>query len=456
MAWRTRARRIGLVGLLGSGKTVLLTSLINHLEQHQPQRFRFGAAGGPQVCRFRPCVPGNGWRPRPGWDCFHYRHYREGLVDGAFPPKTGKPLEFQCDFGIHGRRFWQQDHRLQLFDIPGERLADTSIANNAFPEWSDHILWMLGADAKHGSAVQPFLRLLQRADATEAEILAAYKLALARLILDHYKPYITPSSFLLDLDGNLAKPDDGVEKMAQDRCAGMKGAEFAPLSPELRAAQPSLAQRFAQHYRGYQNAVVRPIFRALAGCHALLVLVDVLAILAHGPGMFNDTLNMISDLLDSLRPGNSVGRRLAQAATSVLPAGRRAGGIRKIAFLAPMVDRVAGKADRDNMKTLVRDMLQTKTFNFDGLQCCFESCSAVCSTDVIDEAGRVLSGRPFADDGQPRLLLSYPSSAVPEAWPVDWSPEDFNYPYVCPEMPPIMLHPPRHINLDNIFHFVWT
>jgi hypothetical protein len=170
--------------------------------------------------------------------------------------------------------------------------------------------------------------------------------------------------------------------------------------------------------------------------------------------MFNDTLNMISDLLESLQPGMNVLRFVRQAATSVLPAGRRAGGIRKIAFVAPMADRVAAQSDRENMKRLIQDMLKQKAFNFNGLEARFESCSAVCSTEVVDEANRVLSGRPIEDGSGD--LMSYPTSAVPEAWPRDWRPEDYCFPYVHPDMPPVMLHPPRHINLDNVFEFVWS
>lgn len=454
MAWRRCESRIGVVGLWASGKTVLMTSLINHLERHDPKRFRLDADRSKRVCQFQQFVPGNGWRPATGWQCFNYSRYRQGLVDGNFPEKTGAALEFGCRFALHGRGFWRHDYQLRLFDIPGERLADSWMAGRSFAEWSDHILFMFGEDAKHQKALRPFLDLMERSEVDEAKLLLGYKTALARLILNHYKPYITPSTFLLDLGGNLADPADWVEKMARKGSAGLAGAEFAPLSAKLRAEQPALTERFTNHYRKYQATVVRPIFRTLMTCHALIVLVDVLGILANGPGMLNDTNKMISDLLNTLRPGNNMLRRVHQVATAVLPVGFRAGGIRKIAFVAPMVDRVAKPSDRENMKRLLQDMLEPEALNFYGLESCFECCSAVCAADVIDEEKRILVGCPIED--KPGERMCFPASPVPSAWPRDWKPEDYNFPFVHPDMPPVMLHPPRHINLDAIFEFVWS
>src|SRR5688572_15259034 len=40
---KTIEARVGVVGLYNSGKTVLLTSLINHLQDHDPDRFPLGS-----------------------------------------------------------------------------------------------------------------------------------------------------------------------------------------------------------------------------------------------------------------------------------------------------------------------------------------------------------------------------------------------------------------------------
>ena len=40
---KTTEARVGVVGLYSAGKTVLLTSLINHLQDHDPDRFPLGS-----------------------------------------------------------------------------------------------------------------------------------------------------------------------------------------------------------------------------------------------------------------------------------------------------------------------------------------------------------------------------------------------------------------------------
>ena len=40
---KTTECRVGIVGQYNAGKTVLLTSLINHLQDHDPERFALGS-----------------------------------------------------------------------------------------------------------------------------------------------------------------------------------------------------------------------------------------------------------------------------------------------------------------------------------------------------------------------------------------------------------------------------
>src|SRR5262245_30145529 len=79
---KTTEARVGVVGLYSAGKTVLLTSLINHLQDHDPDRFPLGAPGT-RLRKFTVHAPDSGWA------AFNYTGYRDALVNaGRWPSKT--------------------------------------------------------------------------------------------------------------------------------------------------------------------------------------------------------------------------------------------------------------------------------------------------------------------------------------------------------------------------------
>ena len=73
-----------------------------------------------------------------------------------------------------------------------------------FAAWSEHILALVANDAAYRTCCEPFLKAITD-NAPEAELLKAYKLSLANLILN-FKPLVSPSTFLLDVKGQPAKP----------------------------------------------------------------------------------------------------------------------------------------------------------------------------------------------------------------------------------------------------------
>lgn len=448
MAWRTEETRVGLIGLYASGKTAFLTSLINHLEHHDPQEFKLDSLGQVRVSQFHYQSPGNGYQPRNGWTPFNYRWSRNGLVKGEFPDKTQKPMEAVCRFVRDDYRF--HDCRLRMFDFPGERLTDLVIAGKSYADWSEHVLFQLEGDGIDHASLQAYRKASASQHAEEEEILHQYKRILGQQI-GNYSPYIVPSTFLLDLEGKPSPPGTP-EDMAKRGLSGQPGAEFAPLSNQAALANPALFKRFQQHYKAYRKTVVWPIFSELVRCHSLVVLVDVLSILAGGPKMYNGTLAMLTDLLKALDPKNSLMRKmvdvLRKSPTVFLPAGWRPGGIKKVAFVAPMCDRAGSQIDRDNMKALLRGMLERVAYDLPGIPHCFETCSAVCSTAIINPQQRELRAS-FSDNGQ----TTYTVPAVPAQWPLTWRGEDFSFPFPNPDVAPVMNHKPKHIHLDDVFRF---
>lgn len=360
--WRTREYRIGLIGQFAAGKSVLLTSLINHLEFHRPGRFSLNHADPqPELYRFQAHGSGNGWKQRRGWEYFNYLRCRDGLVKGRFPDKTGMPEEFVCTFRRSDR--WPViQYRLRFFDIPGERLADASIAEKTFSNWSQQMLFQLQSDDRFRHCSKEFCDLVDSTEPLdEQRLITEYKRTLARLI-SQYRPYITPSTFLLDPQGEQAEPGTP-EEMAACRVSGLEGAEFVPLSLKAQQANPDLARTFRNRYQRYRKEIVLPIFRALGHCDSLIVLVDVLTILAGNPGMLDDNNGMLEDLLTAIGADGGLLNRLQKLAAAPLPARWRPGGVERVAFVAPMADRVGRQEDRDSMRNLLEERRSDHLFS---------------------------------------------------------------------------------------------
>ncbi len=464
LIWRTQERYIGVIGMHSAGKTVYLTSLIDHLMNHDPARFRLGPDTASPVTVRRV-------RPEPvaaGWEAFNYAGNRAALAtSGRWPRKTRDRAEFAVGFERSDWRF--NAPLLRLFDMPGERLADAAMFGQTYAQWSDHWHRYTADDAHQRAASAGFLDALGAlvekppvADApgspVEAALIDAFRLALATAVGEHYKPFVTPSSFLLDAAGGVAHGDTPAE-IATGRYVGTTQAtQFVPLPAAVRAARPELTAEFTRHYETYQHEMVGPYLESLARCHSLIVMVDVVEMLRSGVAMANDGRQMVRDLMRVIEPGESVlGTALRRVSEAVLQ--HRPRWVSKIAFVAPKIDLVH-PADRDRVLHLMRKHVGSLAQDHDGLECRFFVASAVVSTKSMPggEAARLMRGLPYRDaDGAkiPRgVEQQFPVSAVPEEWPSTWRPGDYSFPEVYPVLPAYQAYPPDQIGLDRVLEFV--
>lgn len=444
-AW-LRRYTVGVTGIGNSGKSVFLTSLIAHLEDHDPDRLRLGGDGDARVVRYRALPLREGEAP------FDAEGARRTLVDhGRWPVKTRAESHFRCTFE---RSDWRMTAaELHLFDFPGERMADAAMLGRDFAAWSDAALSPLRYDLRTAELAAPFLAAIEDREADEAALLDAYRLVLARLALA-YRPRITPSTFLLGEDGSMAR-EDRPEAIAAVRPSGLEWAEFAPLPPAIREARPELHWSFAERFRRYRDSVVAPIFDFLRRCHRLIVLVDVPGILMGGTGRYNDQRELLKTLFAAVEAPRGPIERLAGLTLETVTAGRvRPGGIARVSLVASKADLVH-PGDRGRLVGLVRDMARRFADDRPAWRTTYHAASAVVSTRTAPGEGRELVGRTVLDaDGGVRSPsaspLRYPVSEVPESWPDEWEQDDFSFPDVYPEVPRRMDLPPRQFGLDGV------
>jgi len=453
---RTSEHRVAVVSLAAAGKTVFITSLIDDLWNHDPAEFPLGldpVRNQVKIVRFRQLPPEPGRRP------VEYKENRETLVYPTVvrpgPPMTKDLSQFVCEFE---RSDWKLHRvKLTLFDLAGERLADASMLLGDYATWSDRIFSEVLAKRDNCLDCLPYLSLVQRPSLTLQELVSSYKQVLACLALK-YKPYITPSTFLLGVSGQVNQ-GRSVEEMVAGGCIGINvDEEFVPLPERVRTAQPDLAEQCAQRYQRYREEVVIPFVTALGSCHALIVLVDVMMLLTGGPVVYNNNKQIIVNLLDVLRPGQTPhGKIMANALNLLLPHPWRLSKVTRIAFVAPKLDQVHER-DRDNMIPLLKGMLDRPASNYRGLVYKFFNCSAVVSTQSFEDEERWLCGSPLynAEGRQqpPGIEQRYRVSTLPATWPQNWEPRQFSFPDVYPQMPPRDDAPPQQFNVNRILEFV--
>lgn len=496
MKLRTRVRRIGITGSARAGKTVFLLSLIDHLKWGD---LKLGADTTGHFQR-RPCRPGPVAKllaKMPGagkWFDddrreFEYDALRKHLAEEKeWPGKTTASFFFRCRFqrrvgGGKWKNLWRlvdrvSDDEIEFFDFPGERVADVAMIDQNFDEWSDAVIRGLVEDPRKAAAAETFIRLNNTETPQADAMVTAWKLALGRLILDCHS-LITPSTYLVDVDGKTARERvremriaqgvananarESAEELAEAGCAGLPGHEFAPMSATARKSSPDLARHFEEYYESYQRRVVRPFAAHLLSCHALIYLVDLADVLGSGVQKLNDTQEMIAKLIECIERGQGLFISILRGAVNLGRAilGGKWGFIDRIAFVASKADKIHTQ-DRDKLKPLLDDLAVKLAGGLGPSEVDCFGCSAVNSTTPVPGDGRILVGRPIRviKDGKTVCL---PADAedecqvrvpeLPRHWPDRWRVEDFQFTDFHPKIPAIHRKPPEQVGLDEILKF---
>ncbi len=426
---RRETVRIAVCGSKNCGKTVFLTALADHLVNHDPGRFDLK---GWTVVEAE-VVPID--ETRNGFVNFPYEESRASLANGEWPRKTRGVSVLRLELRlVNGRK--RRRVRLEVLDLPGERVADFGMANRDYGEWCACMNRQFKADAGYQAFCACALEALRKAEAASSELdlevlSEAYRGFLAQCYGDH-SPLITPSLLRLSLDGRLhggKTPADFLDGIRSLPVGLDADRSFLPLPPEFLASKnrgvAKVVSRFRKAYGDYKDRVVSPVTDWLSSANQLYYLVDVFEILNAGVDAYNSACRMgeaALDLFNRSRDG------LLRKAFCCLFRST----VNEAYLVATKSDQALdGQSDPDNMGRLLDRMLGRKLNGLDLQKCGVRTCAAVRSTVTVEASGvRRLQG-VFEKGGSCENSVV---DAVPPAWPpsAEWTPGRFHFYPVFP------------------------
>lgn len=458
--------RVAIVGASRSGKTVFLTSLLDHLRNHDPRRFRIQAAGlsGKGTARI---TNHEVLEVRPGIEAFPYELFRTSLIQEAQWPKKTRDT-YQYRIKIHRddsllSRVGKSSHTsyLSFLDFPGERIADAPMTGATYEDWSDAMCKVLPAGGAFDPLVSAFQLTVDDPKASDAAILLAYKAVLVER-LRQFHTAISPSTFLLCPEGTTPDMHLPAQALMEQRCLGLSAErQFCPLPAAVRARRPDLAGRFGAAFEAYKSQLILPLYAALKDTDKLCLLVNIPEILQSGVAAYNDQVELLSQVVAYCHPRKSLPQALFdtlyKTVGKVLIDDRyRPGGIDTIAFVATQADRVRA-GDMGRLKSLLGELQKhsTRSLPHVGLKMGAFTCVAVQATKPAGEGllqARLMSAK--ADRQAVPELEEYSVQQLPETWPANWDPFDYAFPDVLPKFNQNRNIPPEQVGLDRLFNFL--
>lgn len=460
-------RQVGVLGMQQSGKTTFLTSLIQHLRDHDPSEFPLGSW---RVKHVQPL------ENSPGIPQFQYLLYRDQIHHKRWPAKTTALSEYRCRLDFSGGSFWNwpenrlSETELSLVDIPGERLADLSMAGVDYATWSD-LLLRIFTERFHADEESRAFR--ERLDGglplTAEDTVLDFKRVLARLVF-RSMPVITPSTLIVDHNGQYVPREicrnEDAEALARLRSVGVgPDTQFAPLSQRAREANPSLTETFTSNYQRYRDELVTPLANKLYSCDQLVVLLDIACLLAGGPPAYEGCRHMLHAALRFLAPGRDSVTATTDTLLRFLSGGHghlkdalTISSIKRIAFVASQADRVH-QDDFDKLCGLVRQMVESvveDVLRGKSLGTEYFACAAVNSSASL-QYPKIEGDTRDSSNTQSVSRVAVEASKVPDRWPrnQDWKAGDYFFPHFQPQAPINSHLPPPQIGLNKVAAYLF-
>lgn len=440
---------IGVTGTVGAGKTVFLTSLLNHLLHQDVKEFRLTDRKGKAIeLRPRWAAGSDGVLPVRRLKLFPYREWRTQLACGEWPEKTTD--FYACRLRLRDTN--EHAYNLTFVDWPGERLADGGIADHDFAGWSDAVFRDFDSEGQSVSGdVASYRQYLERDAIDLKTVVAEYKKLLVRVFWQR-RPKFSPSTFWLSSEGAELKPLQ--DAPTPEQLCGLPGAEFGPLTRPARNKHTRIADEAAKNFKKYKCELVSPIFLEIARCDAIICLVDILQVLSCDHHRYLDTQGMLRDLLLYCRPERNWFGRLIDG---LAPRAWRNCALKRIAFVASKADLVPEGQQRDRLAGLLNSMTAGLIPSL-GVAAGHFTCAGVIATQEYNGklVGRLRYDKKTSTE-RPRSEpeVEFTNTKVPEKWPGDWKTGKYMFAEVWPRpMPGRTDLAPQHIDLDRVFSFV--
>ncbi len=444
-------KKIGIWGTLYSGKTVLLTSLLWHLDEFSPDTFRLGKQGDIRDFQL----------DERGTRCFNYHGNACKLVtEGKWPAKTKDFSIAHCTYH-RANAYWQRD--VTFVDIPGERVCDALIwQNRDFDDWSRQLQNFWSGDEQLQTIVadyQTILRAIEASPADEATsmktLVDEYRKALVEMGY-HHVPCITPSTFVLDEDGVTLESLPAGSLWQRPL---WRGGDFLPLpdgwATSTKPVLQALHTQCRQAYDAYRRDVLKPLFREIDDCEAFVVCVDIFNILTSGPARYYQVKEEIRRFFQLIRPGKFGSMLLdVQKAMDAVRLGRLLPSFMqvrppKVAYVATKADMAIGSDGKSRLKHLLSEMVRG-VCNTSYVQSRLFTCCAGKTFDYDADAKEVVYWLESAERRVKRDL--WPE--LPPSWQV-WQPK--TYGQFARQGRPMQVMagaPPEQSNLDSLFEFI--
>ncbi len=340
-----RKLTIGLTGLSKSGKSTLITSLINQLVHHDKSKIPgFSPVRGGELLGVR-ILPLKDKNLAP----FPYEKARNNLCEPnpAWPDSTkdisGCLLELRLTRKPRAINLFKRKNfslYLELRDYPGEWLLDLPLRDMSFSRWSAQCHALYSSEPRAGLIGNLLLDLqeinpLDLVDEKRIKILnGRFKDFLKKCkMADKSLSQIQPGRFLLH--GKI--PDKSI-------------LGFVPLfgCAKLSEAQLSSAKKNSYYkycerlYKRYVKELIDPFYKIHFGkIDRQLVLVDVINVLNSGPRYVDDLRQALANISDSFSYGKQ--SRLRQLFTPKID---------KVVFVATKIDQVLSE-DHEAVRQLL-------------------------------------------------------------------------------------------------------
>ena len=450
-----RTKKIGVLGTMTSGKTVLLTSLLWHLYNFSPEDFKIGRLNNAEIYGVCPIFNS------PDKDFNFGAYCNKFIVQGGWPAKTQDFAIARCTYNRTDEPFFKRD--ITFVDIPGERVSDVLIwkADN-YAEWTRSMKRFWSGNENIQNCMGGFIesqQSLEQSPMSESDswnmLVENYRKGLIALA-DNKSPFITPSTFVLTTDG---KTMDGLlPEEISNRPIWSEGA-FFPLPESWRKSQnkvfSDIYAKCEKTFKKYRKEVLKPLYNEIDDCDSFIVCVDIFNILVSGLSRFYQVKEEISNFFQMVRPGKfseilincqnlinsmKVGTLLPKFLQLKPP---------KIAYVATKSDMAIGSSSPDRLYKLLKDLVRNVN-NFPCVNSKLFTCCAGKTFEYDSDLERIVF---FSNKGEVHVPRDkWPE--LPESWSI-WDPAQYQgFRRNGRPMQLVAGNPPEQYNLNKLFDFI--